>query len=168
VSRGRPPKAAYPDPPATFKTLALTAGQATARQVTWRTGSRRTTSNPAAAMRSHVLRLRIRPANRDIPRTSEGTLPECWLIAAWPPEAAEPVKDWPSNLDTRTSLTTLVRLANLRRRVEHHDRELRTGLGIDHVEGRSSVGWHRHVTLTVLAQAFCTLLRLDPQADAPA
>jgi hypothetical protein len=37
---------------------------------------------------------------------------------------------------------------------EHDYRELKTGLGIDHFEGRSFTGWHRHVTLTVLAQAF--------------
>jgi SRSO17 transposase len=53
-------------------------------------------------------------------------------------------------------------------RVEHDYRELKTGLGIDHFEGRSFIGWHRHVTLAVLAQAFCTLLRLDPKAHAPA
>lgn len=29
-------------------------------------------------------------------------------------------------------------------------------------------GWHRHVTLTALAQAFCTQLRYDPKAPAPA
>jgi hypothetical protein len=34
-------------------------------------------------MRSHFLRLRIRPANRDIPRNSDASLPECWLIAEW-------------------------------------------------------------------------------------
>jgi SRSO17 transposase len=33
---------------------------------------------------------------------------------------------------------------------------------------RHYLGWHRHVTLVVLAQAFCTLLRLDPAAAAPA
>ena len=32
----------------------------------------------------------------------------------------------------------------------------KTGLGLDHFEGRSFTGWHRHVTLAVLAQAFCT------------
>ena len=37
-----------------------------------------------------------------------------------------------------------------------------------HFEGRSFLGWHRHVTLAVLAQAFCNLLRLDPKAAAPA
>jgi len=166
--RGRPPRPAYPDPPVTFKDLVLAAGRDPARPVTWRQGSRRTTSNPTAAMRSHFVRLRIRPANRDIPRAVDGTLPEVWLIAEWPPDADEPVKYWLSNLDPRTSLKTLVRLAKLRWRVEHDYRELKTGLGIDHFEGRSFVGWHRHVTLTVLAQAFCTLLRLDPKAAAPA
>jgi hypothetical protein len=49
-----------------------------------------------------------------------------------------------------------------------HRRWPAVSLGVDHFEGRSLVGWHRHVTLTVLAQDFCTLLRLHPKADAPA
>ena len=166
--RGRPPRPVYPDHPSTFKDLVMAAGRTRARQVTWRNGSRVTPANPTAAMRGHFLRLRVRPANRDIPRDGDGSLPECWLIAEWPPGANEPVKYWLSNMDARTSLKTLVRLAKIRWRVEHDYRELKTGLGIDHFEGRSFVGWHRHVTLTVLAQAFVTLLRLDPKAPAPA
>ena len=50
---------------------------------------------------------------------------------------------------------------------EHDYRELKHGLGLDHFEGRSYTGWHRHVTLAVLAQAFCTKLREDPKARAP-
>jgi SRSO17 transposase len=165
---GRPPHPVYPDPPRTFKDLVLAAGRRTTRQVTWRHGSRHTTTNPTAAMSSHFLRLRIRPANRDIRRNPDGTLPACWLIAEWPPDAAEPVKYWLSNMDIRTPLKTLVRLAKLRWRVEHDYRELKTGLGIDHFEGRSYLGWHRHITLTALAQAFCTRLRYDPKAPAPA
>jgi hypothetical protein len=46
-------------------------------------------------------------------------------------------------------------------------RELKTGLGLDHFEGRSYLGWHRHVTLAVLAQAFITMIRTDPKAHAP-
>jgi SRSO17 transposase len=46
--------------------------------------------------------------------------------------------------------------------------ELKTGLGLDHFEGRSWTGWHRHVTLVTAAQLFCTMLRLDPTAAAPA
>ena len=52
-------------------------------------------------------------------------------------------------------------------RTEHDCRELKTGLGIDHFEGRSFTGWHRHVTLVGLAQAFVTMLRLDPKVPAP-
>ncbi len=168
TGRGRPPRPAYPQPPVTFKDLVLRAGRGTARQVTWRRGTRPTATNRTAAMRSHVLAIRIRPANRDIPRGGDGSLPDVWLIAEWPPGEPEPVKYWLSNMDKRTALKTLVRLAKIRWRVEHDYRELKTGLGIDHFEGRSYTGWHRHVTLTVLAQAFCTLLRLDPKADAPA
>jgi SRSO17 transposase len=168
TGRGRPAKPAYPDPPVTFKDLVLAAGRGGVRQVAWRRGTRTTAANRTAAMRSHFLRLRIRPANRDIPRNPDGSLPDVWLIAEWPPDQPEPVKYWLSNMDGRTPLKTLVRLAKIRWRIEHDYRELKTGLGIDHFEGRSFVGWHRHVTLAVLAQAFCTLLRLDPKADAPA
>jgi SRSO17 transposase len=68
----------------------------------------------------------------------------------------------------RHPITTLVRLAKIRWRIEHDYRELKHGLGLDHFEGRTYTGWHRHVTLTALAQAFCTMLRLDPKAHAPA
>jgi len=64
-----------------------------------------------------------------------------------------------------THVGELVRLAKIRWRIEHDYRELKAGL--DHFEGRSYTGWHRHVTLAALAQAFCTLLRSDPKAPAP-
>jgi SRSO17 transposase len=166
--RGRPPRPAYPDKHTNLPALAMAAGQQALRTITWRKGTKATATNPTAAMRSRFLALRVRPANRDIPRAHDGSLPEEWLIVEWPPGAHEPTKYWLSNLDTRTPLKTLVRLAKIRWRVEHDYRELKTALGIDHFEGRSFVGWHRHVTLTVLAQAFCTLLRLDPKAAAPA
>jgi SRSO17 transposase len=167
AGRGRPPKPRYLDQPATLRDLALAAGRRACRRVTWRTGSKTTKDNPTAAMRSHFLTIRVRPANRHIPRAADGGLPAEWLIAEWPPDKPEPVKYWLSTLPVHTPLKTLVRLAKIRWRIEHDYRELKTGLGLDHFEGRGFVGWHRHVTLTVLAQAFCTLLRLDPKADAP-
>ena len=60
-----------------------------------------------------------------------------------------------------------MRLAKIRWRIEHDYRELKTGLGLDHFEGRSYLGWHRHATLATLAQAFITLLRTSPKARAP-
>jgi SRSO17 transposase len=166
--RGRPPVPVYPDEPVTLRELALAAGRRACRQLTWRRGTRTTTDNPTAAMRSHFLALRVRPANRNIPRGGDGSLPEVWLIAEWPPEAPEPVKYWLSNMTTSTRLRTMVRLGKIRWRIEHDYRELKHGLGLDHFEGRSYLGWHRHVTLVVLAQAFATMLRLDPKADAQA
>lgn len=166
--RGRPPKPRYPGKPATLRALALTAGRGTCRKVTWRKGSKKSKDNPTAAMRSHFLAIRVRPASRHIPRQPDGSLPDEWLIAEWPPDKPEPVKYWLSTMPPNTKLKTLVRLAKMRWRIEHDYRELKTGLGLDHFEGRSYTGWHRHVTLTVLAQAFCHLLRSDPKAAAPA
>jgi SRSO17 transposase len=168
TGRGRPPKLAYPMPPVTFKALALAAGRGVLHQVTWRHGSKRTKGNPTAAMRSRFLTIRIHPANRNIPRAEDGSLPAVWLIAEWPAGKPEPTDYWLSNLPTDTPLKRLVHLAKIRWRVEHDYRELKTGLGIDHFEGRSFTGWHRHVTLVGLAQAFITSLRLDPKAPAPA
>jgi hypothetical protein len=51
--RGRPPVPAYPQPPATLRELALAAGRDACRKLTWRTGTRKTKTNPSAAMRSH-------------------------------------------------------------------------------------------------------------------
>ena len=55
-------------------------------------------------MRSRFLALRIRPANRDIPRADDGTLPEAWLLAEWPTGAEEPTDYWISTLAPDTPL----------------------------------------------------------------
>jgi SRSO17 transposase len=166
--RGRPPKPRYRDDPANLAQLALAADRDALQHITWRHGSRKNPANPTAAMSSHFLATRVRPANHEIPRNTDGSLPDCWLIAEWPPDKAEPTDYWLSNLPADTPLPELVRLAKIRWRIEHDYRELKDGLGLDHFEGRSYTGWHRHVTLTALAQAFCTLLRNDPKAPAPA
>jgi SRSO17 transposase len=166
--QGRPAVPAYPDPHSTLRQLALDAGRSAARTVTWREGSKTTKHNPRAEMRSRFLALRVRPANRQIRRATDGSLPECWLLAEWPPGAAEPTDYWLSTLPADTPLRELVRIAKIRWRIEHDYRELKDGLGLDHFEGRNFPGWHRHVTLASLAQAFCTMLRLDPKAPAPA
>jgi SRSO17 transposase len=163
---GRPPAPAYPAPPVTLRQLAIASADQI-QPVTWRQGTKATSGNPDAAMTSSFLAIRVRPANRDIPRGPDGALPECWLLAEWPPEADEPTGYWLSTLPEDTPVTELVRLAKIRWRVEHDYRELKTGLGLDHFEGRSFTGWHRHVTLAVLAQAFCTMIRTDPKVPAP-
>lgn len=114
-------------------------------------------------MKSRFVALRIKPANRDIPLREDGTLPEAWMLAEWPANEPAPT-DWISDLPADTPLKTLVRLAKMRWRIEHDYRELKTGLGLSHFEGRSFTGWHRHVTLVTAAHLFITRLRLTPKA----
>jgi SRSO17 transposase len=163
---GQPPKPAYPHPKATLRALALAHASET-RPVTWRHGTRTSPGNPDAAMTSWFLAIRARPAGRPIPRAADRSLPSCWLLAEWPPEADEPTGYWLSTMPEDTPIEELVRLAKIRWRIEHDYRELKTALGLDHFEGRSLAGWHRHVTLAVLAQAFITSIRTDPKAPAP-
>ncbi|MEX5713147.1 IS701 family transposase [Parafrankia sp. FMc6] len=165
---GHPPVPACPDPPSTLKALVLATGRSAARWVTWRRGTHHGPDNPAAAMRSRFVALRVRPAGRSVPRAADRSLPECWLLAEWPPGEPEPTDYWLSTLPAGIPLGRLVRLAKLRWRIEHDYRELKDGLGLDHYEGRSFDGWHRHVTLACLAQALCTQLRRTPKAPAPA
>jgi SRSO17 transposase len=87
-------------------------------------------------------------------------LPEYWLLAEWPHGAQAPVQYWLSNLPPDTPIKTLVRQAKLRWRIEHDYREMKTGLGLDHFEGRTWRGFHHHVTCVALAHAFITRLRL--------
>ncbi|WP_216917605.1 IS701 family transposase [Nocardia noduli] len=165
---GRPPsgKPRYRLPATTCKNLAIAAGAEAFTEVVWRHGTRRDADNPTASMRSRFLALRVRPANRNVTRDNDGSLPETWLLAEWPTGAGEPTDYWLSTLPIDTPITELVRLAKIRWRIEHDYRELKTGLGLDHFEGRSWLGWHHHATLVTAAHLFITTLRLTaPKAD---
>ncbi|WFE53752.1 IS701 family transposase [Micromonospora sp. WMMD1155] len=162
--RGRPPTRTDPRYPKTAVSLVehiRAAGRAATETITWREGSKGT-------MSSQFIFLRVRPAGHRVARDPNGLLPQRWLIAQWPDDQAEPVKYWLSSLPATTSHTDLIRYGKIRWRIEHDYRELKTGLGLDHFEGRSWIGWHRHVTLATAAHLFITELRLDPKADAPA
>jgi SRSO17 transposase len=112
--------------------------------------------------------LQLRPASLVHRRAAGfGDLPVRWLIAEWPPGEPEPTRYWLSNLPADTPYRRLVRLAKLRWRIEHDYREVKTGLGLDHYEGRTWQGWHHHTTLVSAAHAFLTLQRLDPKTPAP-
>ena len=171
TGRGARRKPAYPDPPVSVKDLAIAHVRdhdgAAAQLVTWRSRlpDRIDPDKPAGELAGHFFALRVRPAGRSIPRGDDGVLPECWLLVQWPPGASEPSDYWLSDLPTDTALTELVGAAKARWRIEHDYRELKTGLGLDHFEGRSWIGWHRHVTLVAAAQIFLTRLRLtNPKA----
>ncbi|MFE3144873.1 IS701 family transposase [Streptomyces scopuliridis] len=169
---GRPPVPKYPAPAQSVKQLVIAAGRKAARPVQWREGSRPGRGRTGhKRMYSRFVALRIRPAGREIRQAADGPeLPECRLLAEWPAGEPEPVQFWLSDLPTATPQTTLVRLAKLRRRIEHDYREMKQALGLAHFEGRTWGGWHHHVTLVSVAHAFCTLQRLAqaPKDTAPA
>jgi SRSO17 transposase len=123
AGRGRPPIPRYRDPRQSCRDLAVAAGRAVLKTVTWRHGTKTDPDNPAAAMRSRFLALRIRPANRDNTPADDGSLPEAWLLAEWPTGADEPTDYWISTLSPDTPLKELVHLAKIRWRSEHDYRE---------------------------------------------
>ena len=158
------PKKIYRQPAPTVHDLLLQAGPSA---VTWRDSSRRRGGRPVP-MSSKFVFQRVRPAGPAFRSANLGRdLPEAWLIAEWPAGEPEPVKYWLSNLPATTAKRTLIRLAKLRWRIEHDYREVKTGLGLNHYEGRTWQGWHHHTTLVSAAHAFLTLQRLDPKTRAP-
>ncbi|MEU4626953.1 transposase [Actinoplanes sp. NPDC023801] len=169
---GKYPTPRYPHPARSIKDLALDHGAEQATPVHWRKrlpAAGTDGNRSAGTLSGHFFALRVRPAGRTVreglrPR-GDGVLPDCWLLVQWPPGQDEPTDYWLSDLPADTELTDLVQLAKSRWRIEHDYRELKTGLGLDHFEGRSWIGWHRHVTLATAAQLFLTQLRLtDPKA----
>jgi len=92
--------------PSSLKDLVVAAGRSSLHQVTWRRGTKATPNNTLASMTSWFIALRIRPANRDLPRDGDGSLPVEWLLAEWPTGAPAPIDYWLSTLPVTTPLPT--------------------------------------------------------------
>lgn len=105
--------------------------------------------------------LRVREAGiavRQHASKTNTTLPDRWLLIAWDEDGVKPTHFWLAHLPdtTQPSIQRLVRLAKARWGIETGYRELKDTLGIDHYEGRTWPGWHRHVTLVTAALLFLT------------
>src|SRR3954471_7224931 len=83
--RGRRSRPRSRPRPVGLRAHALAAGRDATVPITWRQGSR-------GSLTSHFLALRVRPAGRNPTArlATDGSLPLAWLLAEWPPEAAEP------------------------------------------------------------------------------
>jgi len=92
-------------------------------------------------------------AHRTIPKGADEPAELAYYVCAGPAE---------------TTLEQLIAVAGDRWRMEYDYRECKTALDLDHFEGRTWSGWHRHVTLVTAAQLFLTLLQTSPKAAAPA
>ncbi len=65
-----------------------------------------------------------------------------------------------SNFQQSKPTIEMVRIYHERFWIEQGYQQMKEELGLDHHEGRSWIGWHRHVILVFLAYGYLTLLRL--------
>jgi SRSO17 transposase len=134
-------------------TVAELAAQAPARAwrtVSWRNGTNR-------AWRARFWACRVTPAHDWRERR---VAPEVWLLCQHDLGETPETKHYLVHLPITASLKSLVRLTHQRWAIEQQYQELKTELGLDHFEGRSYPGWHRHVVLTAIAYAFLQQERL--------
>jgi SRSO17 transposase len=141
--------------PLSVKALAGSLPQQQWRHVTWRAGTE-------GELCSRFARVRVRPAHHDYWRARPW--PEQWLLIEWPSGAPEPTKYWLSTLADNISLTELMRITKLRRRIERDYQELKQELGLGDFEGRGWRGFHHHATLCIAAYGFLVAQRAQTEA----
>jgi SRSO17 transposase len=150
ATTGRPRKHPVPSE-APSAAEAVLAG-AEWRRISWRRG----TKGPLAA---EFAALRVCPAEGDQLRNGRH-LPgaEVWLVGERRPSGEQ--KYYLSNLPADAPLEELAATIKARWVCEQAHQQLKEELGLDHFEGRSWTGLHRHALMTMIAFAFLQHLRL--------
>lgn len=85
--------------------------------------------------------------------------PEVWIVWRRTLGDAPELKVYLSNAPATAPVTALVRMAGMRWPIETALEESKGGLGMDHYEVRSWLGWHHHMTLCLLAHHFLVRAR---------
>ena len=151
---GRPRKRHVPD------TLSIAAEDMLAnakwKNVSWRSGTK-------GRLRARFTAVRVRTADGPPQRIwAEGHqhLPgdEAWLIGEH--RLSGEKKYYLANLPAKTDLRTLAATIKARWICEQAHQQLKEELGLDHFEGRSWQGLHRHALMTMIAYAFLQYRRL--------
>jgi SRSO17 transposase len=134
-------------------TLAELAARTPLRPVTWRNG----TKGPLSA---RFASLRVWPAYGWAAGECAEAQPH-WLLIERRHDGS--VRYAFSNLPANTSRLAAVRFWRSRWPVEQGYQQMKEELGLDHFEGRSWHGFHRHGVLVMLAYGFLTLERMRLQ-----
>src|SRR5205809_5069711 len=126
------------------------------QSITWRTGTKGKLKARFAAVR---VRIADGPPQR-IRDKGQQHLPgdEAWLIGEH--RASGEKKYYLANLPTATDLRSLAATIKARWICEQAHQQLKEELGLDHFEGRSWQGLHRHALMTMIAFAFLQHRRL--------
>ena len=143
--------------PEAVRTIAATLPSRAWRRVSWRNGANR-------PWMAHFAALRVTPAHDWRGRR---LAPEVWLLFERDLGTTPRIKAYLVALPATASLHALVRLAHHRWAIEQQYMELKDELGLDHFEGRSFVGWHRHVVLTAMAYTWLQDCRRRAGAHLP-
>lgn len=148
AARGRPRKNPVPD--ATSLSAEKTLASAPWRTLSWRRGTRGPLKARFAAVRVRV----ADGAPQRIGSMGQQHLPgeEVWLIGEH--RSTGERKYYLSNLPADTPLKRLAGAVKARWACEQAHQQLKEELGLDHFEGRSWGGLHRHALMTMIAYAF--------------
>jgi len=124
--------------------------------VSWRTGTK-------GKLKARFAAVRVRTADgppQRIRDKGQQHLPgdEAWLIGEH--RASGEKKYYLANLPAATNLRTLAATIKTRWICEQGHQQLKEELGLDHFEGRSWQGLHRHALMTMIAFAFLQRRRL--------
>lgn len=154
AGRGRPRRHHIPD------VLSAPAEEmlATARwrSISWRQGTK-------GALKAHFAAIRVRIADgppQRIGDRGQQHLPgeEAWLIGER--RTSGETKYYLANLAPQTKLRRLAAIVKARWICEQAHQQVKEELGLDHFEGRSWQGLHRHALMTMIAYAFLQHRRL--------
>ena len=127
------------------------------RRVSWRPG----TKGPLAA---EFAALRVRPAEGE--QLRNGRHPpgeEVWLVGEHRTTGER--KYYLTNLPADVTLEELAATIKARWVCEQAHQQLKEALGLDHFEGRSWTGLHRHALMAMIAFAFLQHLRLRERGE---
>lgn len=127
------------------------------RKVSWRRGTKGRLNCQFAATRVHIAdghRHRMADGRVQAMRGDE----EVWLIGER--RATGERKYYASNLPVEANLKALAAAVKARWICEQAHQQLKEELGLDHFEGRSWTGIHRHALMTMIAYAFLQSRRL--------
>jgi SRSO17 transposase len=158
AGRGRPRRRHVPD------ILSIPAedmlADATWQNISWRTGTKGKLKARFAAVR---VRVADGPPQR-IRDKGQQHLPgdEAWLIGEHRMSGEK--KYYLANLPANTDLRTLAATIKARWICEQAHQQMKEELGLDHFEGRSWQGLHRHALMTMIAYAFLQHRRLAATA----
>ena len=154
AGRGRPRQRHIPDQQS--KAAETILAEATWRPVSWRRGTKGRLSARFAAVR---VRIADGPPQR-IRDMGAQHMPgeEAWLVSER--RSGGERKYYLSNLPADTSLRALAAAIKARWVCEQAHQQLKEELGLDHFEGRSWTGLHRHALMAMIAYAFLQTHRL--------